>query len=245
VKPVHLGTPERDLGWAEIRPLAENLIQELERQAKKIQALERSRPGLAEPSRPGGLAEARRLLTNLAMRTADTVTLERQRVLHRALDEEYFRRDLAPGMVTYEVGAADAANGLTAVMRLPAAAAGTFPMLHRTCRMNALVARTRPRLTMWYTSTVGSTANFDLRFQVRLHAIGALTTAAGSLVFSTQLLAPGPAVANTILSATVVGGAIMPAIPAPVRLSVARIGGDPNVNALDILLAVVTFEEIA
>ena len=178
-------------------------------------------------------------------REAPGVALERQRLRDRALDEEYFQRELFAGAVTYEVGAADAVNGFSAVMQLPASAPVTFPMVHRMCGMNQLWARTRPRLTMWYTSPVGSTNNFDLRFQVRLHAISALTTAAGSLVFSTQLLAPGPAVANTVLSATVVGGAIMPAIPAPVRLSIARIGGDANANAIDILLAVVVFQESA
>ncbi len=174
----------------------------------------------------------------------DTVTLERQRILHRALDEEYLQRDLAPGLVTYFGGAAEATNGNAEVMQMPATGGGTFTLVNRTCRMNALQARTRPRLTMWYTSPVGSTNTFDLRFQIRLHAVGALTTAAAAL-FSTTFTPAGPAVANTILTATIVGGAVIPAIPAPFRLTIARIGGDPNVNALDILLAIVRFEETA
>jgi hypothetical protein len=241
LKPSKLGTPERDLGWAEIRPLAENLIGELERQAKKIQELERGRQPAAPPLSPG-LAEARRLLANLAMRTGDAVTLERQRVLHRALDEEYFRRELVATKVNYENGAADAKNGGAFVMRMPATA-GTNPMLHDTVLERDLWPRTRPRLTIWYTSPVGSTNAFNLRFQL-VHFPAGLTTAVAA-VFSTVFQPAGPAVANTILSASVVGGAVVPSIASPIRLSIVRIGGDANANSLDILTALVTFEEIA
>lgn len=175
-----------------------------------------------------------------------TALFERERVLQRALDEEYFQRSLEPGRVTYEAGGLDAQSGAFAeVMRLPIAAVGTFPQVHRTARMGALYPRTRPRLTMWYTSPVGSTATFDLRFQLRVYPAGNLTSAIGNRLFNTTFTPAGPAVADTILTTTVVGGAIMSSIPSPIRLTVARIGGDPNVNSLDILLAVITFEEIA
>lgn len=240
MKPVSLDIPSRDLGRSRIRDFGDALIRRLESVERRLAAKEPSRAGTP----PVILTTERALLDRLDSQTGDAVTLERQRILHRALDEEYFRREMSSGTVVYEGGtAADAINQNSAVMRVPATGVGVPSMIHRTFGMNELWARTRPRLLLWYTSPVGSTANFDLRFQLRMFAVGG-TTAPG-LLFSTNLVVPGPAVANTVLFATVVGGAVVPAIPAPLRFTIARVGADPNVNALDIILAVVVFEEVA
>ena len=240
MKPVAMGTPERDLGWAEIRPLAENLIQELERQAKKIQALER-RAGEAAPPAVG-LAEARRLLARLPLRTADAVTLERQRILHRAIDEAYFRVPIAPGAALYEGGVVtEVLNNDAWAMRFPAGATGAADVQVPT---RELWVGTRPRIDVWYTSPVGSTANFDFRFGLWVHGPDLTTTYAPPLVSWT---APGPAVANTVLkTSAVITSSRFPTSPYGVtRLRLGRLTGDANANARDVLAAVVIFEEVA
>lgn len=168
---------------------------------------------------------------------------EIQRVRDRALDEEYFKRELASAHVTYENTAAAAKNGNAFVMRLPATLAGTNPQVHDVVLERDLWPRTRPRLTLWYTSPGASTNAFNLRFQM-YHFPAGLTTAV-AVVFSTVHQPAGPAVAGTILASTVVGGAVVPSLAAPIRFTVARIGGDTNPNDCDILLAVVTLEEVA
>lgn len=174
---------------------------------------------------------------------ADATTLERKRIRDRALDERYFQVELWPGAVLYEAGGADAINQNAGVMQLPATLITINPMVHRQCKLLDLWPRTRPRLTMWYTSPVGSTNAFNLRFQARHYPAGGTT--APAVLFSTILTPAGPAVANTIQTATIVGGAIVPSITAPLRFAIARVGGDSNANALDILLAVVAMEEVA
>lgn len=234
MKPGALSTPSRDLGRPAIRAFGESLI-------RRLEALEaRLTP---EGQAPPVLSAERSLLDKLDQQTGDGVTLERKRIRDRALDEEYFQREMAAGLATYEAGAADAVNANSDVMRLPVTLAGTNPMVKRMLGMNALWPRTRPRLTLWYTSPAGSTNLFNLRFQLRMYAVGGTT--APAVLFSTIFQPAGPAVANTILTASVVGGAVVPSVTAPLRLAVVRIGGDANVNDLDILLALVTFEEIA
>lgn len=234
MKPGTLSTPSRDLGRPVIRAFGESLI-------RRLEALEaRLTP---EGQSPLVLSAERSLLDKLDQQTGDGVTLERKRIRDRALDEEYFQRAIWAGAVLYEAGGLDAINQNAGVMRLPATAVATNPMLHRTFGFNALWPRTQPRLTIWYTAPGGSTNAFNLRFQLRHYPVGGTT--APAVVFSTILTPAGPAVANDVLSATVVGGAIMPTLTAPVRFAVVRIGGDANANSLDILLAVVTMEEIA
>lgn len=177
------------------------------------------------------------------VKTADSIRSEKERVLHRALDEAYFQRELAAGTAVYEGGAvADALNGIETVMRFPAAAAGVNTHARRTVGMNALWARTKPRLTIWYTSPVGSTNTFTVRFTVRMLPVGIVIP---TTIFFVDFTPAGPAAANTTLSATVLGSAVIPSVPAPLILRVGRLGGDANANALDVFLARVTFEEVA
>lgn len=174
---------------------------------------------------------------------ADPVTLERKRIRQRAADEEYFRREIRPGASTYEGTVTESMN-TGVVMRFPAAGAGTNAHASIVTEGRELWARTRPCLKLWFTSPGGSTNTFNVRFVVRVFPQDAL--ASSGLVFSTDFSPAGPAVANTVQCVSLVGGAILPAImPVPVQLRVGRMGGDANANALDILLAVVTFEESA
>lgn len=241
MKPSKLGTPERDLGWAEIRPFAESLIRELERQAKNIQALDERQPGRREPP-ASGLAEARRLLGNLALRTGDAVTLERQRVLHRALDEIYMTVSLAAGRVTvFAGGVATVPNGDANVLRF---APGALGAVERQEPMRQLWVRTRPRIDVLYTSPVGAVAAFSFRLLLRAFGAG-LTTTAAPLVLNWT--AAGPAVANTILLTTAYL-TVAPVWSSPigsVGVRLTRPAPDANPNDLDVLLAVVTFEEVA
>jgi hypothetical protein len=220
-----------------LKPLALKLIERLEAQERRLAKLERL------PAKPVALSAERLLADRLEGHAGHNAVMERERVLHRALDEEYLTRELAPGRVLYEAGGLDAINANAGVMRLPATLVTVNPMVHSQVGMNSLWPRTRPRLNIWYTSTVGAVAAFNLRFQARLYAVGGTT--APAVLFSTILTPPGPAVANTVLFATALAGAVIPSIPAPLRFAVVRIGGDANANDLDILLAKVVFEESA
>lgn len=169
----------------------------------------------------------------------ETSRLEVQRVRDRALDEEYFRRELAAGRVAYEGTVTEPLNGNVVCMRF---AAGAEAHAQKTVLLRDLWPRTRPRLTLWYTSPVGSTATFTVRFRIRPFPAGGTTTSSGIFVDFTPA---GPAVANTVMTATVVIAGAMPSVQAPMLLRVGRLAGDANANDLDILLAVITLEEVA
>lgn len=241
MKAAGLQVPARDLGLPSIRPLAEALIKRLESLEARLAA--QNLP-VGSPVPPVHLGAERALLSRLESRTADAVTLERQRIRDRTIDELALSVELAPGNVTYVLGGADAVNNNADVMQLPVTAAGVNPMAKRTVKLRDLWPRTRARLTMWYTSPGGSTNAFDLRFQLR-HYPDAILTSGATLIFSTQFTPAGPAVANTVLKTTVVGASVLPSLTGPLRFSITRIGADANANALDILLAVVTLEEVA
>lgn len=237
MKPAKLSTPNRDVGRPSIQPLMRGLIDRIESIEQRL-ARQNGAPAIS-------LQAERVLLSMLDAHAGDAVTLEQKRILSRALDEVYFRVDLASGLLIYEGGAANAINQNAAVARLPhgAAAPANNSFGHRAVGFRDHWALTRPRLNLWYTSPVGSTAAYDLRFQLRMFAIGGTT--APSMIFSVQLTPAGPAVANTVLFTTIVGTALVPALPAPLRLTLLRLGGDANVNDLDIVLGVVVFEEVA
>jgi hypothetical protein len=237
MKPEKLSTPDRDVGRPSIQPLMRALIDRVESIERRL-AQQNGAPAAS-------LQAERSLLSRLDIRPGDGITLEQKRILSRALDEVYFRRELAAGLLVYEGGAADAVNLNAVVARMPhgAAAPANNSFAHRKVAYRDLWARTRPRLNLWYTSPVGSTAAFDLRFQVRMYAPGGTT--APATLFSVQLTPVGPAVANTVLFTTIVGTALVPSLPAPLRLTLVRLGGDANANDLDIVLGAVVFEEVA
>lgn len=237
MRPVSLGTPERDLGWAEIRPLAGNLIQELERQAKKIQELERQAGRRESP--PAGLAEARRLLSRLSLRTGDTVTLERQRVLHRAIDEVYFWVEIEPGAGALLGTSTVDATSFT-FEDFPAAATTAR---RRTRRLLGLWPKTRVRLHLWYTSPVASTNLFTVGFSVRQVGVGTVLTAS-TLSATATATPPGPGVINDILYTTLTAtGDFRPALP--VCLFTVFRQPDANANAFRFILAAFELEEVA
>lgn len=174
---------------------------------------------------------------------ADAVPLERARALRRAIDETYFKAELAAGTGVYEGAVTEPKNGDEVVMRFPAAAAGTNAHVQRSIAARPLWVKTRPRLWIWYTSPVGSTNAFSIRFVLRVFGAGSTTV---NNIFTVDFTPGGPAAAGGILTATVVGSAVFPTSPYGVaQLRVGRLGGDANPNALDILLAQIVFEEIA
>jgi hypothetical protein len=175
----------------------------------------------------------------------DAVTLERKRALLRAIDETYFTVDFAPGLMIYEGGLITTPkNGNIFAARIPATAAGTNPSVYKTVSARKLWPRTIPRLKLWYTSPVGSTNTFSVRFVLWVIGAGALTSA--TAIFATDMLVPGPTIANTEMFATVKGGAMFPSSPfGGAEFRIGRLGGDANANDLDILLAQVVMEESA
>lgn len=171
---------------------------------------------------------------------ADAVSLERERILQRALDEVYFRVDLVHSNVLYGGAAATANNADARVMRFPDA--GGFANM--TVRTRDLWVATRPKLIVDYTSPVGSTANFDLAFVLFPFGPTGTTTAT---TLSVSWSAPGPAVANDILrtQGTITSGRFPSSPLGSVRCRLERLGTDANANDLDVLIAVVVFEETA
>lgn len=208
----------------------EALIRRLESIEARI-----AEPGLDAPI----LASERFLLQQVGRPTADSTALEQQRIRDRALDEVYFREALTYSN-TVLTTAATASNADARVIRFPNA--GGFA--NRVVAERDLWIRTRPKIEVWYTSPVGSTANFDLGFALWTFGLTGTTTFTPLAV---AWSAPGPAVANDILKtqATITSG-LLPSSPfGSVRLRLERTAGDANANDLDVLLALVTFEEIA
>lgn len=181
---------------------------------------------------------------NRDLLAGDTVPLERKRALLRAIDETYFAVDIGPWCQVYDGGAPTIVkNGNLLVTRFAAAAGANVHQL-RTVSARNLWPKTVPRLNLWYTSPGASTATFTVRFALWTVGPGALTSLAA--VFAVDLLAPGPAIANTEMFATIKGGAAFPSMPfGGAEFRIGRINGDANANALDIILAQIVMEESA
>lgn len=177
------------------------------------------------------------------IKDGDATSFQRQRVTNQALDETYFKVALAAGLQPYEGVVTEPKNGDAIVMRFPAAAAGTNAHAQRTVESRALWPKTRPRVSVWYTSATGSTNTFNLRFVLRVFGNGSTMT---NSVFVTDFSPAGPAVAGDVKFISCVGGGVFPTSPFGVaQFRLGRLGGDANANGLDILLAVVTLEEVA
>jgi len=174
--------------------------------------------------------------------TGDAVSLERKRALLRAVDETYFKVPLGSGYSVYEGAVVEVKNGDAFVMQFPA---GAPTRANRMVEARALWALTRPRLDVWYSSPGGSVVPFNFGFVVRVYGAGSTTV---NNTMTIDWTAPGPAAAGGVLKTTVVGTARFPASPfgvAHFRLVRNRLANDANPNALDVLLAVVTMEEVA
>jgi hypothetical protein len=186
--------------------------------------------------KPVSLAQAPTDVDNVG-----SARFEKDRVLHRAVDEVYFRVEIpaGEGVINGGPGALDTTN--FAFEDWPAA---VVTGRRRVRRMRSLWPKVRTRMNLWYTSDVGSTNNFSVRFNIRQLATGMLLTAP-ALLFSTTFNAPGPAVANTVLFITQVDAT--PWLPAPelCEFSVLRIGPDANANAFRFILAEFVLEEVA
>lgn len=176
------------------------------------------------------------------IKDGDATSFQRQRVLLRAVDETYFKVPLGSGYCAYEGAIVETKNGDAFVMQFPA---GAPTRANRQVESRALWALTRPRLDVWYSSPGGNVAAFNFGFVVRVYGAGSTTV---NNVMTVDWTAPGPAAAGGVLKTTVVGTARFPASPFGVshfRLVRNRLANDANPNALDVLLAVVTMEEVA
>lgn len=174
-------------------------------------------------------------------RRADTSRLENGRIVHRALDELYFRIEIPAGEGVVNGGppALDATN--FAFEDFPP---GAVTARRRVRKLRDLWPKCRTRLNLWYSSPVANVANFSVRFNIRQLATGMLVTAP-ALLFSTMFNAPGPAVANTTLFITQIDAT--PWLPAPelCEFSVLRVGPDANPNDFRFIFAELVLEEVA
>jgi hypothetical protein len=172
----------------------------------------------------------------------DSIPLERERVRLRAIDENYFSLGLMPGLVYYEGGAAEVRNTAGDALMMRLAAGVTLNFAARQTWARKLWVRTTPRILFWYTSPGGAVTNFDLRFSLKVFGTSSGLT---SSVFATDFSVPGPAIANSgPLFASVLGGAVIPASPFGIlQARLIRRGTDANANALDVLGAIVQFQE--
>lgn len=223
MKPSALNIPSRDMG---LQPGLSALAQRLETVERRLAAVD------------GHPAER---AVNV-MGSADTVTLERQRVRDRVTDELYFKLSLAAGAMSIFTGPVTTpANGDANVMRFGPGALGAIERQHPG---RSLWVGTRARISILYTSPVGNVANFAFRFLIRSFGAGSITTATPLVVNWT---APGPAVANTYLETTalITAGRVWSSPLFALETRLVRVAPDANPNDLDILLAVVTLEEVA
>jgi len=172
---------------------------------------------------------------------AGTARMEKDRVLHRALDERYFRVEMEPGV-----------GGLrgTSVVDSTAFTYEDFPpgaitVRRRTRATSDLWPKCGVRLNVWYTSPVGSIAPFTVNFNVRQLGAGVNLTAP-SLAINPTFTVPGPAVANDVLFATyrATDGVILPALGV-CQFSLRRSGPDGNPNDFRFIFAVFVLEEVA
>jgi hypothetical protein len=175
------------------------------------------------------------------VKTADSIRSEKERVLHRVIDEGYLNVEFAAGVCAYfgAVTEVDVNNAL--VMRFPN---GATTFARRVVAGRALWPRTRLRFNVWYTSPVGSTATFSFQGVIWAHDAGGAIAGAG---LSVAWTAPGPAVAGTPMktSAVLTSSPVLSSPREVVRLALGRTDPDTNVNDLDVFLAVAAFEEVA
>jgi hypothetical protein len=175
-------------------------------------------------------------------KAADPISFAQQRVRNSAMDEMYFGAEIRPAAAVYVgTGAADGMNSFAPVMVLPA---GVLSSASMNVAARQLWVKTRPQVTIWYTATVGSTNTFNFRFVAVFFGAGGTTTGP---FWDVAWTAPGPAVANVILTTQVVitSGVFLSSPFGVVRFQIQRQGPDANANDLQILLASVKLQEVA
>lgn len=189
--------------------------------------------------KPVSLAQARTDVDNVG-----SARFEKDRVLHRSVDETYFRVSLMPGQGVLD-GAATVVDGTTfswSFEDYPAAAAARRRI---TVPRRALWPGARVRLNLWYTSPVASAALFTVRYTVLQLGTGNDLGAIPAVLLTTFTV-PGPTVANRGLFATCTSApAVVLPFPEMIQLTVGRTAPDANPNALRFLLAEFVLEEVA
>lgn len=173
---------------------------------------------------------------------SDAVPLEVKRVIQRAIDEMYFRVSLAAGRVVYQGAVTEVIAGDAAVMRFPD---GATTVAQTTVPARKLWVKTRPAISVWYSSPAGSTATFNFRLIVRAYGPGGTTT--GAIVTLLDWSAAGPAAGGGVLLTTATSTGVFPTSPfGIVQVELRRLGAtDANNGNLDVLEADVVFQEVA
>lgn len=189
--------------------------------------------------KPVSLAQARTDVDNVG-----SARFEKDRVLHRALDEAYFRTSLMPGQGVLD-GAATVVDATTfswSFEDFPAAASARRRI---TVPRSALWPGCRVRLNLWYTSSVANAALFTVRYTVLQLGTGNDLGAIPAVLLTT-FTAPGPAVANRVLFATCTSApSVVLPFPEMIQFTVGRTAPDANPNAFRLLLAEFVLEEVA
>jgi hypothetical protein len=148
------------------------------------------------------------------------------------LDEEYFKEWIDPGRGTLDGPTVPVPGERASVIELPDAASSNWRTnLRRKDRWFGCGIR----LTLYYSSTVGSTNDFRLLFGVRAFDVGSDVSGLADIA-TTTFSTPGPAVAATVLSVSkLYAPPIIPGNRALLTVRVVRLGADAadtNVNPL-------------
>lgn len=156
------------------------------------------------------------------------------RAIERHVDNDHYVRSISPGAMVLEATAAHAVVGSRwGVLSLPDAAStsGLFTFERPSEWVTGKV-----KMTVRYSSPVGSTANFRIVAQVGVAKDGT-AMATSTLVMNDASLRPGPAVADTRLSYSVYSTSSVTQEFDSIEVRVQRTGAhadDANVNALHV-----------
>jgi hypothetical protein len=156
------------------------------------------------------------------------------RAIERHVNNDHYVRSISPGAMVLEATAAHAVVGSRwGVLSLPDAAStsGLFTFERPSEWVTGKV-----KMTIRYSSPVGSTANFRVVAQVGVAKEGS-AMATTTLVMNDMSLVPGPAVADTRISYSVYSTANVTQEFDCVEVRVQRTGAhadDGNVNALHV-----------
>lgn len=147
-------------------------------------------------------------------------------------DEEYFSVYLTAGVGTLDGAVVPVPGERAAVIEFPDAATTAWRI---NLRLKQRWRRGGLRMTLYYSSPVGSTNNFRVILGARTFAAGSVVSALADIALAT-FNAPGPAVASTVLATTQIFPApIIPVNMDQLTVRVARVGADAadtNVNTL-------------
>jgi hypothetical protein len=175
--------------------------------------------------------------------TADRALQVNQNSIERHINDDHYVRGFTPGdfVLTSAVGAAFVLDNVGARWPLIEMPDAGISRARVSWRKPSEWRSGKLSVTMWYTSTVGSTNNFHL-----IYAIDAIRAA--EVIFGTELLllefnAPGPAVANTVMKVAATYSTVsLGSDDELFAFGIARDGAnadDTNVNSIRIIYATI------